>query len=142
MQTITITGYLSKDAESSTTQGGESVTRWNIPVKQGWGEREQTNWFRVSIWGKRAEFAAKAPKGEFATVTGELTIGEYNGKAQYEIRANDFQSVNTAPRERQTETAGGGAEWGGQSTGNGGPRNGFATDLDDDIPFIHRDGMF
>lgn len=99
MQNITITGYLSRDAETRTTQGGDSITTWNVPVKQGFGDREKTNWFRVSIWGKRADFASKARKGEFVTVTGELTIGEYEGKPQYEIRANDFQAVRTAPRE-------------------------------------------
>lgn len=99
MQTITITGYLSRDAESSETQKGDKVTRWNVPVKQGFGDSEQTNWYRISIWGKRAEFAGRARKGEFVTVTGELTIGDYQGKPQYEIRANDFQAVRTAPRE-------------------------------------------
>lgn len=125
MQQITITGYLSRDAETATTQGGQNVTRWNVPVRQGWGEREQTNWYRVSIWGKRADFAAKARKGEFVTVTGELSIGEYQGKPQYEINAADFQNVRTAPREeggqqRQPETAGAGSS---------------RDDLDDDIPF-------
>jgi single-strand DNA-binding protein len=99
MQQITISGWLSKDAEQQQTQGGQNVTRWNIPVKQGWGDREQTNWYRVSIWGKRADFAANARKGDFAAVTGELTIGEYNGKPQYEINASDFQSVKMGPKE-------------------------------------------
>lgn len=121
MQQITITGYLSRDAESSTTQGGDPVTRWNVPVRQGWGDKEQTNWFRVSIWGKRAEFAAKARKGEFVTVTGELSIGEYQGKPQYEIRAGDFTNVRTAPRD--------------QSQQDGPPsRQDLREELADDIP--------
>jgi len=123
MQSLTITGYLSRDAETATTQGGDSVTRWNVPVKQGWGEREKTNWFRVSIWGKRAEFAAKARKGEFVTVTGELTIGEYEGKPQYEIRANDFAQVRTAPREDRPQER--------QQ-----PQNTAQDDLDDDMDSI------
>ena len=116
MQQITITGYLSRDAEQRQTQNGQSVTTLNIPVKQGWGDKEQTNWFRVSIWGKRADFAARFRKGEFVCVTGELSIGEYNGKPQYEINASDFHSVQTAPRtdappsrdemRREVETAG------------------------------------
>lgn len=129
MQQITITGYLSRDAETRQTQGGQSVTALNIPVKQGWGDKEQTNWFRANVWGKRAEFAGKFRKGEFVTVTGELTIGEYNGKPQYEINAADFHSVRTAPRE------------GGQG---GTPAADYANkpssanydDLDDDVPFV------
>ena len=129
MQNITITGYLSRDAETSQTQGGNSVTRWNVPVKQGWGGKEQTNWFRVSIWGKRADFASRARKGEFVTVTGELTIGEYNGKPQYEINANDFHSVQTAPREQGNQ---GGGDWGKPAAPPPAPAY---DDLDDSIPF-------
>jgi single-strand DNA-binding protein len=125
MQRIQITGYLSRDAETATTRDGTAVTRWNVPVKQGWGENEKTNWFRVSIWGKRAEFAAKAVKGEFATVTGELTIGEYEGKPQYEIRADDFQSVRTARREPD---------------GSQGAPITSPDDIDDDIPFLRMGG--
>lgn len=151
MQNITITGYLSKDAEMSTTRDGTDVTRWNVPVRQGWGDNEQTNWFRVSVWGKRADFASNARKGEFVTVTGDLTIGEYDGKPQYEIRANDFASVRTAPREegqqqRQREPNGQRGtpadQWGGGAPRGGSRGSGFADDLDDDIPFISRDGVW
>ena len=123
MQQLTITGYLSKDAETNTVNG-DSVARLNVPVKQGWGEREQTNWYRVNVWGKRADFAGKLAKGDFIAVTGELTIGEYNGKAQFDIRAGDFQTVKGTPREatqqRQAEPAASG--WG-------------ASDDETDIPF-------
>lgn len=125
MQTITITGYLSRDAEQRETQSGQSVTTLNVPVKQGWGDKEQTNWFRASVWGKRADFAAKFRKGEFVVITGELTIGEYNGKPQYEINANDFHSVRTAPREAAEQSSGDG--WAGAKTD--------PADLNDDIPF-------
>lgn len=134
MQQLTITGYLSKDAEAATTQSGQNVTRWNVPVRQGWGDREQTNWYRVSIWGKRADFAAKARKGEFVTVTGELAIGEYQGKPQYEINAADFQNIRPAPRDAdggqgspvQTRTVGADVY----------------DDLDDSIPFISAGGIW
>lgn len=123
VQQITITGYLSRDAEQRQTQGGQSVTALNIPVKQGWGDKEQTNWFRANVWGKRSDFAAKFRKGEFICVTGELTIGEYNGKPQYEINASDFHSVRLAPRDDA-------------SMPTGAPEPGMSRDdLDDDIPF-------
>lgn len=132
MQQITITGYLSRDAEQRETQGGQTVTTLNVPVKQGWGDREQTNWFRASVWGKRAEFAAKFRKGEFVTITGELSIGEYNGKPQYEINASDFHSVRTAPRESTGGTPAG--DW-NNSTPPG-------DDLSDDIPFLTSESIF
>lgn len=136
MQTITITGYLSRDAETRQTQSGSQITAWNVPVKQGWGDSEQTNWFRVSIFGKRADFAGKARKGEFVTVTGELKIGEYNGKPQYEINASDFTSVRTAPRDGgQTQAYNGDPQT--NSSGSISSGSGGYADLDDDsnIPF-------
>ena len=134
MQTITITGYLSRDAEKATTRDGTEVTRWNVPVRQGWGESEKTNWFRVSIWGKRATFAANARKGEFVTVTGELSIGEYEGKPQYEIRAADFATVRPAPREERREPDG--------SQGHAQTQQTYADDLDDSIPFLSNSGIW
>jgi len=102
MQNITISGYLSRDAEAKTTQRGDNVTSWNVPVKQGFGDNEQTNWYRVSIWGKRAEYAAKARKGDYVTVTGELRIGEYNGKIQLEISSYDFSAIKMQARSIET----------------------------------------
>lgn len=122
MQVITITGYLSRDAEQRTTRDGTTITNLNVPVRQGFGEREQTNWFRVSVWGKRADFAAKFRKGEFIAVTGDLTIGEYDGKPQYEIRASDFQTVRPAGRDEAPAR---------QQEG----RQSIADDLNDEVPF-------
>lgn len=128
MQIITIGGYLSRDAEQSTTRDGSPVTRLNIPVRQGWGEKEKTNWYRVSVWGKRADFAAKFRKGDFISVIGDLEIGEYQGKPQYEVRAHDFQSVNMAPK-------GDGSRGHAQNDALAGEAT-FADELSDEIPFI------
>ena len=141
MQQITITGYLSRDAEQRQTQSGQSVTALNVPVKQGWGDKEQTNWFRVNVWGKRAEFAARFRKGEFVTVTGELKIGEYNGKTTYDIDAADFASVRPAPRDGNADNAGRQSS-GGWGSGNGGPSTNDFTDEGDEIPFAHCEPVF
>lgn len=122
MQQITITGYLSRDAEQSTTRGGDPVTRWNVPVRQGWGENEKTNWYKVAIWGKRGQYASNARKGDFVTVTGDLTIGEWEGKPQYEVRANDFQFINMSGEKRD------GSQGHAQTSQ-------AVDDLDDAIPF-------
>lgn len=113
MQIITISGNLGRDAELASTQGGDDVCRLNVGVKQGWGERAQTNWYRVSVWGKRAKsISQNCFKGMFVTVVGELQIGEYQGKPQFDIRANE---VAFAPRgERRQNDSGGG--WGDQDT--------------------------
>lgn len=136
MQIITISGFLSKDAEKRQTQSGDNVTSLNVPVRQGFGDKEQTNWFRVSVWGKRAEYAGKARKGDALFATGELTIGEYNGKPQYEVRASDFTVIRSEPKPDQREPDG------SRGHADHGRQDSLADDLNDSIPFVTRDGIF
>lgn len=127
MQFITITGRVGGDAE--TRQAGSStVTSFNCAVDQGWGDRKQTNWFRVSIWGERgSKLEPYIKKGDKLTATGELVIGEYNGKPQYEVRAADVDCF-MAKRE------GGGTATPQATTQRQAANAGF-DDLDDDTPF-------
>jgi single-strand DNA-binding protein len=123
MQIIIITGYLSRDPELATAGDGE-VCRLNVPVKQGWGDREKTNWYRASVWGKRAKSVAdNCRKGTKVTITGELEIGEYQGKPQYDIRVNDIDWTKAIASTAGPRGSGG--------TGSA-PR---PSDDDDEIPF-------
>ena len=89
MQAITLTGRVGGDAEVRQASGGD-VASFNMAVDQGYGERKTTNWFRVSIWGARgAKLAPHILKGNKIAVSGDLEIGEYNGKPQFNVRAND-----------------------------------------------------
>jgi len=67
-------------------------------VKNGDNWEKKTEWHNVTIWGKRAEYAAKARKGDYVSVTGELRIGEYNGKIQLEISSYDFSAIKMQAR--------------------------------------------
>jgi len=125
MQILTISGRIGADAEVRKAGDGD-VTSFNVAVDQGYGDRKTSNWYRVSVWGKKG--AGAAPyllKGGVVTVVGELEIGEYNGKPQYNIRATDF----TLPAKGRSE----------DRTGNGGPSArkpaAFDDDLNDTVPF-------
>lgn len=121
MQIITITGRLGKDAEQKQTRGGDDVTSFSVAVDQGYGQNKSSNWFRVSLWGKRgASLAPYLLKGAQLTVVGELTIGEYQGKPQFDVRAHDVALQGG----RQGERA--------QERGGGSPAS--QDDLDDDLP--------
>lgn len=122
MQIITITGNVGKDPEQRTTQGGDTITSFSVAVKQGWGDRATTNWFRCSVWGKRGDTIREhMAKGAKATVIGELTIGEYQGKPQFDVRVNDVDWSKPAGGERQQNDSRG--------------HSPAADDLDDDVPF-------
>lgn len=123
MQSITITGALGKDATLRQTQGGDDVLSFNVGVSQGYGEQKSTNWYRCSVWGKRGRTISQyLLKGVKVTVQGELTIGEYEGKPQFDIRVNEVEWERRA--ERQTGSA------------SPPPQQGYDSDLDDDVPFI------
>jgi single-strand DNA-binding protein len=123
MQFISITGRVGGDAETRQA-GSNTVTNFNCAVDQGWGDSKQTNWFRCAIWGERGtKLAQYIKKGDKVAVTGELVIGEYNGKPQYEIRAADvdcFMSGKKTDEQPQRKALAPAA---------------FDTDLDDDVPF-------
>ena len=125
MQTITIAGKLGADAIVRSTQGGDSVCSFSVAVDQRDGRDKSTNWWRVSLWGKRGE--ALAPyllKGTSVTVTGDFALGDYEGKPQLNIRANGIAlqggrgDGSQAPRQQ-----------------TGGSNNSTSDDLSDDIPF-------
>lgn len=132
MQFITITGNLGRDPEQRTTQGGDTVTSFSVAVRQGFKRDAASVWFRCSVWGKRGDtIASNLRKGSKVTVVGDLTIGEYQGKPQYDVRVAD---VDWQPAgDRQADT-GGAASHRRDEPASGGS-SGYGHDLDDDVPF-------
>lgn len=128
MQIATIAGKLGKDATLASTQSGDKVCNFSVAVDYREGREKKTQWWRASLWGKRAE--ALSPyllKGVSVTVAGEIGLTEYEGKPQLNIRASDVAlqgSRNSGGGQQQNEQQSSGG-WGGGSD-----------DLDDDrIPF-------
>lgn len=137
MQTIVITGALGKDCELRTTQKGDQVCSFSLATNQGYGNDKSTNWWRVSVWGKRgASLAPYLLKGAKVAVCGELSIGEYNGKPQFDVRANEIDL--TGERRASSGSAQVGVGDRGQADayamrGAGGAA--YDPDLDDAPPF-------
>ena len=118
MQSITVTGGLGRDAELKQTQGGDSILSFSVGSSQGYGDKKSTNWFRCTVWGKRgASIAQYLTKGTKVTVQGELTIGEYDGKPQFDIRVNEVEwQRNDAPRQA-ADTPAQGSSWDDDDSG-------------------------
>jgi single-strand DNA-binding protein len=124
VQTLIISGNLGSDAVTRQTQKGDKVTSFNVGSKQGFGDSASTNWFRCTIWGERGDKIAQyLLKGVKVFVTGELTIGSYEGKPQYEIRVNEIEWERRNGDAPAREAA---------STRSAPIHN---PDLDDDVPF-------
>jgi single-strand DNA-binding protein len=143
MQNITISGRLGRDAELRTTQQGDSVCGFTVAVDVRQGREKITNWWRVSIWGKRGEALNQyLVKGASVTVIGEFSLAEYDGKPQLNIRANEIalqggRSDGGQPAQRDAQPQ---RKSGDGSRGHAGAFSG--DDLDDDIPFISSLGIW
>src|SRR3546814_21179138 len=73
MQTITVTGGVGRDEELRSTQRGDQVCSFNVGVNQGYGDKKSTNWYRVSLWGKRGEsLQPYLLKGVTVAISGEF----------------------------------------------------------------------
>lgn len=92
MANIQVLGKLGKDVEIKTV-GQSTVAQFSLAETVGFGEKKQTIWYDVSIWGKRAESGLidYLNKGRELIVYGELTTTEHNGKTYLKINANDVK---------------------------------------------------
>ena len=159
---VMIIGNLGADPEMRYTPSGRPVTQFNVAVNQSTknqqtGEwNEETDWFRVSVWGDRAERAAEnLRKGNKVFVEGRFKTREFEGRdgqkrTSLEITADSL--VNLEKRNRDEDAgqfaaaapagaaAGGSggapsAPSGGGSRGNGGGGRDFDEGELDDLPF-------
>lgn len=133
MNAVFFTGHVGKDAEVRTVNGTD-VCNFNVAVKQGFSRDAPTEWYRVAVWGQRGSSIAQyIKKGGKVAVAGELEIGSYEGKPQFNVRAHEVD-----PFMSRREDEGGGA--GGQRAQQ--PAPAYAEELEDDVPFLRADGIF
>jgi single-strand DNA-binding protein len=129
MQNITIAGRIGQDAETRAAGDG-NVCSFSVAVDSRQGREKVTNWWRVSLWGKRGDALAQyLTKGSNVTVNGEFSLTEYQGKPQLNLRANEvsLQGGGQPAGDRQPAQ---------RQPARGGSGGGFASDdLSDDVPF-------
>ena len=93
-------GTCGKDAEVRYLPSGKAVLSVSLANNIGFGDKQQTLWVRVALWGKRAEGNLKTflVKGQQVFVSGELTMSEYKAndstnKTQLELNANIIELI-------------------------------------------------
>ena len=139
MAKIQIIGNVGRDPEMRMTPGGKPVCDFSVAVNRvsnSGGERtEQTDWYRVSCWGKQAEIAQQyIQKGMQVFVDGRFsprtwTNKENVEKTSLEISCNDFQMLGGR---RDREGGMGGGEMPGKQSEPAGASGTFDPD---EIPF-------
>jgi single-strand DNA-binding protein len=121
-----ILGRLGRDPELRYMQSGQPVCKLNIATSRKYTNKnnemiEETEWHRVSVWGKQAEHCNNfLTKGREVYVEGRLRTSSYDkdGQKHYttEIVADTVQFLGG----RGEGGGGGGAEGGGGGGGFGG----------------------
>lgn len=139
---VILLGNLGRDPELKHTQKGTSVCRLNLATTRTWFNKdtqtkvEETEWHRISVWGKQAESCNKfLEKGRSIYVEGRLQTNKYeqDGVMKYstEIIADTVQFLgggNKQGGEGNSPPAGGPPP--GKGPGDFGP-----PPNDDDVPF-------
>jgi single-strand DNA-binding protein len=75
---VIVVGHLGRDPEMRYTPSGQPVTSFSVATSRAWSDREsgdkreETTWFRISVWGKQAEFCNEyLRKGRLVLVEGD-----------------------------------------------------------------------
>ncbi len=147
-------GNLGRDPEMRYTPTGKPVTQFTVAVNQSTKNQqtgewtEDTDWFRVSVFGDRAERAAEQlRKGNRVFVEGRFRSREFDGqdgqkRTSLDVTADNVISLERRPRDEEGAFSGApagasaapGAAPSGGSTGGGSRPPADDTDIDD-LPF-------
>ena len=77
---VVLIGRLTRDPELRNTTTGKQVVNFGLAVDDTYN-KEHTNFFNVSAWGKTAEFVQKyCAKGRLVAVDGRLNQRKYTTK--------------------------------------------------------------
>ncbi len=129
---VMIIGNLGRDPEMRYTPNGRPVTEFSVAVNQNTKNQqtgewvEATDWFRVTVWGDRAERTAEQlRKGNRVFVEGRFRTREYDARdgqrrVSLEITADSVVSLDR-PSDAEAGSFGGSSAGSSGSSGSGEP---------------------
>jgi single-strand DNA-binding protein len=149
---IILVGNLGKDPELRYTPQGNAVCDFSMATNERKRDKagefqNVATWFRVTLWGKTAENAAKyLTKGTQVYIEGRLRIEEWtdrdgNHRQSLEVNGSDMQFLGSGAGARPEDSdhdSHGAAEFAGPANHSADPpATEFArpAKADDDIPF-------
>lgn len=130
---VILVGRLGRDPEGRSTGGGSKVTNLSLATDEQWtdqrGERQkQTEWHRVSVFGKQAESCERyLQKGSQVYVEGRIQTREWQDKTGAKRTSTEVIASNVKFLDRQG---------GGERQQDGGSREaGWVSGQDDEVPY-------
>ena len=102
MNKIIVIGHLGRDPEMRYTPNGQAVTSFSVASSRryttsGGEQREETEWFNVSAWGKLGETCNQyLTKGQQVYIEGRMSSRTYEGRdgttrVSIDVFLNDVQ---------------------------------------------------
>ena len=146
---VSIIGNLGRDPEMRYTPNGRPVTEFSVAVNQNTKNQqtgewvEATDWFRVTVWGDRAERTAEQlHKGNRVFVEGRFKTREFearDGQKRVSLEITADSVINLDPRVRDDAEGTFSAPSAGSTTGQEAPVRPTRASSDgddlDDLPF-------
>jgi single-strand DNA-binding protein len=135
---IILVGNLGRDPEMRYTPSGQAVTNINVATNRRYSDsngemRDETIWFRVSVWGKQAEATNQyLRKGRQVLVEGRLVADE-NGNPRIWTRQDGTPGASFEVNAQTVRFLGGRSDANG--FGMDSSEIGVGAETADDIPF-------
>jgi single-strand DNA-binding protein len=144
-----IIGNLGRDPEMRYTPSGQAVTQFTVATNRRWRDQqdewqEETEWFRVVVWGQQAErVAERVRKGNKVYIEGRIQTRQWedqSGQKRYttELIANQVTSLERRERDEGApfpdEPGGGERKASPEPSASGSSTSSTAADFDD-LPF-------
>lgn len=124
---VMIIGNLGRDPEMRYTPNGRPVTEFSVAVNQSTKNQqtgewvEATDWFRVTVWGDRAERTAEQlRKGNRVFVEGRFRTREYEARDGQKRISLEITADSVVSLDRAGDAGEAGAFAGGSAGGPGG----------------------
>jgi single-strand DNA-binding protein len=106
MNTVILLGRLTKDPDVRLTQAGKMVCLFTLAVDTGYGEKKQTAFIPIVVWGNVGEACGNhLSKGSKALVDGRINMRSYDnrdGKKVYvtEVIASAVEFLDGKPNSK------------------------------------------
>ncbi|MEE9162868.1 MAG: single-stranded DNA-binding protein [Candidatus Neomarinimicrobiota bacterium] len=95
---VILVGHVGADPEPRYTPSGTAVVNLRMATNETWrdsdgNDQERTEWHRVVLWGKQAEFAANyVKKGQLVYVEGSLQTRTWEDRNKVEQRTTEVKA--------------------------------------------------
>lgn len=108
-QQITLVGNLGRAPEMRYLPDGTAVTSFSVAVNRKYGNKDETAWFRVSVWGKQAEACNQyLDKGRQVLVVGRLQFDPATGASKIFTKQDGTSGTSFEVRADSVTFLGGG----------------------------------